>query len=356
MAKRGSFNVLDFEPLFDVSLPGSGRGRGPGARRDRFTTKNAVLRRIARNVRGDQQVLVKVTSKGYSHGQARNHVAYITRHGRLTAEDENGFEIVGSSAVGEKLKGWRLSAVPIPIGPRPSEQADNPKSGKSQRELRQTIHMVFGMPAGTDPQLVLEATRRFARKEFAAHQYLMVLHEPSSDPKPGAPEHPHVHVAVRALSEHGRRLQVDRDDLLYFREAFAEHLRELGVAANASSRFERGARRGVSRSTLARRERQAAGAASRDLNLPDMTLPSVNLSRLMAMVRDDYLVVVNRLSRSQREEDLKFAEALKGWIDQLPILRTAIKDVEARVNVLRDALAKRRGDDVSRSDDQERSR
>jgi hypothetical protein len=47
------------------------------------------------------------------------------------------------------------------------------------------------MPAGTPPEKLLAAVRKFAQEEFALqHRYAMVLH---TDQK-----HPHVHVVVKA--------------------------------------------------------------------------------------------------------------------------------------------------------------
>ena len=74
MPKTGPFQVLDFEPMFGLSIPGAGGRAGPrGAKRSRFETGRAVSARIARNVGGHAQVMVKITSKGYNHGQARAH-------------------------------------------------------------------------------------------------------------------------------------------------------------------------------------------------------------------------------------------------------------------------------------------
>ena len=347
MPKTGPFQVLDFEPMLGLAIPGSGGRAGPrGARRLRFETSQAVSARIARNVGGHAQVMVKITSKGYSLGQARAHVSYITRHGKLSAEDELGFVLGDSASVREKLDGWRLSAETVYLDP------------EQTRRLRQTLHFTLGMPAGTDPNKVLEGARRFAQREFAGHQYIMVLHEPASDPKPGAPEHPHVHIAVRALSETQRRLQVNKDDLLYFRQAFAEQMRALGVAANASKRIERG----LSKRTRAREQKEFDQVDStkaklwRGRQLVDLTLPlPPMLAKTMAMAKDDYLLVINRLSQSRREEDLKFARAAREWVEQFPILRTKREQMDQRVQALRDSLStntpgqrKSRGDERTR--------
>jgi hypothetical protein len=89
------------------------------------------------------------------------------------------------------------------------------------------------MPAGTPPQKVLAAVKAFAREEFGAkHRYAMVLH--TDEP------HPHVHMVVKAVSEEGVRLNIKKATLRDWRREFARHLREQGVAANATDRQVRG--------------------------------------------------------------------------------------------------------------------
>ncbi len=93
--------------------------------------------------------------------------------------------------------------------------------------------LVFSMPAGTPPDKVLRATQAFCREEFGLkHRYAAALH--TDEP------HPHVHVVVKAMSEHGVRLNIRKETLRAWRERFAHQLREQGVAANATPRFDRG--------------------------------------------------------------------------------------------------------------------
>lgn len=53
-------------------------------------------------------------------------------------------------------------------------------------------------------------------------------------------DHPHVHVLLKALGEDGMRLNVRKATLRSWRAQFAENLRQLGVAANATERTVRG--------------------------------------------------------------------------------------------------------------------
>jgi hypothetical protein len=52
--------------------------------------------------------------------------------------------------------------------------------------------------------------------------------------------HPHVHMVIKAVSEQGVRLNIRKATLREWRSRFAHHLREEGVAANATDRFVRG--------------------------------------------------------------------------------------------------------------------
>src|SRR6267154_6649877 len=89
------------------------------------------------------------------------------------------------------------------------------------------------MPAGTPPEKVLTAVKNFAREEFALkHRCVMALH--TDTPRP------HVHVVIKAVSERGQRLHIRKATLREWRSEFARHLRELGVAANATPRYVRG--------------------------------------------------------------------------------------------------------------------
>jgi len=52
--------------------------------------------------------------------------------------------------------------------------------------------------------------------------------------------HPHVHMVVKAISEQGVRLNIRKATLREWRREFARHLRDQGIAANATERAVRG--------------------------------------------------------------------------------------------------------------------
>jgi len=89
--------------------------------------------------------------------------------------------------------------------------------------LKLVHNIVLSMPAPTPPEKMLAAARKFTNEKFALqHRYAMALH---TDQK-----HPHVHLVVKAESELGRRLHIDKLLLRQWREDFARMMREQGLS------------------------------------------------------------------------------------------------------------------------------
>src|ERR1700741_4090766 len=72
-------------------------------------------------------------------------------------------------------------------------------------------------------------------------------------------QHPHVHMVVKAESEQGQRLHIDKTMLRSWREDFARLMREQGIAANATPSVARGRSKTKTPSAIYRsRERGAS--------------------------------------------------------------------------------------------------
>jgi type IV secretion system T-DNA border endonuclease VirD2 len=95
------------------------------------------------------------------------------------------------------------------------------------------VNIVLSMPAGTDPQAVLAASRGFAKEQLGDnHQYLLALHTDTPQP--------HVHLAVKAQGFDLTWLKRSKADLQEWRERFAQKMRDQGVEAEATPRRARG--------------------------------------------------------------------------------------------------------------------
>jgi MobA/VirD2-like, nuclease domain len=104
---------------------------------------------------------------------------------------------------------------------------------------------------------VLAASRKFAREKFGAqYRYAMVLHTDQ--------QHPHVHLVVKAESEEGRRLYIDKEKLRLWREDFARFMKEQGIAANATPRFACGRSKGKARDAIYRAQHHGSSTVVRE--------------------------------------------------------------------------------------------
>ena len=214
---------LEGRPLLDV---GSYARRGPG-RRDRLTQEEVAL--ISRTVRRTPEVMVKVLSKDSNNLlSVARHLNYIGRRGELELEPDDGSRMQGRDAGQQLVEDWDLDL--------DQDRRDTRLAVGTGRAPKLVHKIMLSMPPGTPAKGVLEAARNFARGEFALkHRYALVLH--TDEP------HPHVHLVVKAVSEQGERLNIRKATLREWRGEFARHLRDQGIAANATERGVRGENR-----------------------------------------------------------------------------------------------------------------
>jgi hypothetical protein len=177
---------------------------------------DVIRRRIEATVRRAPQAMVKVTGGRRGMNAIAAHLRYISKNGRLPIEDDRGMVEKGADAVRDIARQWQFGGSYI--------------GGVSHR--REAFNVMLSMPRGTDPLILQEAAREFAKIEFADHRFVMVLH--------GHQANPHMHVSVKAESKDGKRLNPRKEDLHRWRETFAERLRELGIDAEATRQATRG--------------------------------------------------------------------------------------------------------------------
>lgn len=234
------------EPGIFLDVVSYGR-RGPG-RTDRLSPAQVDL--ISRTVRRVPEVMVKVSGGGTSPKAVAAHFRYIDRRGELEVETDEGEQLKGEGVEKQLAEDWDLDA----------DAADlrSPYGGRPGRKPAKLVHnVVLSMPAGTPPDRLIAASRAFAREQFALkHRYAMVLHTDQ--------DHPHVHLVVKAMSEQGERLNIRKATLREWRREFARHLRERGVAANATDRAVRGENRVHKSDGIFRAERRGASTHMRE--------------------------------------------------------------------------------------------
>jgi hypothetical protein len=222
-------------PLLDIVSHGRGGPKGS----IRLSADEVAA--IDRTVRRVPEAMVKVLPKDSNNlRSAARHFNYIGRYGKLELETDEGERFHGKDVGQRLLEDWDLDLE--------KDRRETDLASVTGRSPKLVHKIMLSMPPGTPARGVLEAARNFAREEFALkHRYAFVLH--TDEP------HPHVHLVVKAMSEQGVRLNIRKATLREWRHEFARHLREQGIAANATDRAVRGATRmpkldGIYRATL----------------------------------------------------------------------------------------------------------
>jgi hypothetical protein len=207
-------------PLLDIASYGRW---GPGGT---VHLSPAQIADIHRTVHRVPEVMVKVLSKDSNNLRSvGRHLNYIGRYGELEIEADECERIQGRDAGQQLLEDWDLDL--------DKDRKETGLASVAGRSPKLVHKIILSMPPGTPAEGVLEAARNFARQEFALkHRYAFVLH--TDEP------HPHVHLVVKAVSEQGARLNIRKETLREWRREFARHLRDQGIAANATERAVRG--------------------------------------------------------------------------------------------------------------------
>jgi hypothetical protein len=162
---------------------------GPG---QRAQFSHSQLAQISRTVRGAPEVMVKVSGGGKSAKAVAAHFAYIGRE-QFQIETDDGEQIKGKESTRSLLDDWELD-----LDAAASRQTY--RSTPGPRQVRLVHNVVLSMPAGSSPDGVLQASRDFAREQFAfKHRYALILH--TDQP------HPHVHLVVKAMGEQGQEAE-----------------------------------------------------------------------------------------------------------------------------------------------------
>jgi len=326
--------------------------------------------RMGSSGRGAKEVLVKISGGGRDADGVQAHFEYIDRHGKLDIETDQGEVLHGKTAATELINEWALDYGAVPGAPHSRGKIG--ADGK-RRQPRQAFNIVLSMPAGTPPQKVLQAVKKFAREEFAhQHRYAMALHAEERG-KHGM--HPHVHLVVKAEHEYGGpRLNPRKADLQRWRERFADYLTELGVAATATRREDRGFVKTHKKTSIyraAHREPRNPGAPGQPETMNTAAGDSVFMRRKLEAVkrelrttgtvedRDGYRSLLNVRAKVNK----RYGEAIN-WLRQqgreeearrFELMQQHLPQVRSEKQMIADAVVAQQRVSSGRNEDQGRA-
>lgn len=280
--------------LFDHSARRYGPSAGNGQNGSLSLALGEIVRTKLRSLLGGApEVMVRVTGGGRGMGPIQAHMSYISRRGTLPLEDERGEKIQGTEALADLVQEWRFARSRIPW--------------RSHR--REAMNIMLSMPLGTDGHAVFAAAREFAQNALAGHKFALALHEPLTDARSNRP---HVHLIVRTQGQSGARLHVKKAQLAQWREQFANHLMEHGIAASATRRYMRGEiqpRAWPQDSSVRAREGEA-----------NFLPPGERAAVAEAEILASWQGVVRALSYSEDLQDQRLARQALAFVLQMPMV------------------------------------
>jgi len=266
---------------------------------------------IALTIRRAPEVMVKVSGGARSIGGVEAHLAYISRHGALDIQIDHRWRLQGKGSEKMIVEDWDLDLW--------AHKKQDARSIRGTRRPAKLVHnIIFSMPPGTPVDKLLKAVRRLAQNEFALkHRYAMVLHTDEA--------HPHVHLVVKAVSEQGERLNIRKPTLRDWRQQFATHLRELGVAANATERAVRGQDRTPKYDAIYRATQRSDSSRQRDETLALAKKSAAvfrrhrNGKETLEQTRSEVIAGWYAVAqRYQAEGNSKVAEELRLFAERIP--------------------------------------
>lgn len=152
---------------------------------------------------------------------------YISRNGKIEIEDQDGFAHSSKEQVEAVVRQWGLQSQ------IPQEESLVDRRAHGRR-------IILSMPTGTPTEGFKAACRKWAQDTLSGYDYLIAFHMPENDRRT---TQPHCHLLIRTIGHDGRRFHVDNTRREEMREYFAVCLRERGIEANATQRWQRGVTR-----------------------------------------------------------------------------------------------------------------
>lgn len=179
-------------------------------------------------VRRTPEVMLKIGRANIRSLQHMKAAAdYISRNGKLEIEDQDSFTHGSKEQVQAVVRQWGLQSQ------IPQEESSNDRRAHGRR-------IILSMPAGTPTEGFKATCRKWAQDTLTGHDYLIAFHTPENDRRT---TQPHCHILLRTIGHDGRRFHVDNARREEMREHFAVCLREQGIEANATQRWQRGVTR-----------------------------------------------------------------------------------------------------------------
>jgi hypothetical protein len=168
-----------------------------------------------------KEVVVKITGNSKNLQQWQKHFNYNTRAGNLIAFEDEFTTYKGKDELDKLKEFFNDSGMNIS------------NEGEHLREKREVMHFAFSMKEHetTPAAKLLRSVMKTVKEKYPNNASYFVFH--------GDTDNPHIHCDLKITGDDGKRIDVRKADLFQLRKDFAQNLRDLGIDATATKKYER---------------------------------------------------------------------------------------------------------------------
>ena len=184
-------------------------------------TNQGFKKPMIKNTPRGKEVVIKITgnSKNFQHWKA--HLDYVTRKGELeiVADKDTKYQGLEDNKAFSKFFNNSGSAIP--------------NDHENLKEKREVLNFVFSMKEqNTTPKdKLMEAVIKSVKEKYPNNPACFSFH--------GDTDNPHIHCDLKIQSLDGKRIDVKIADLQKLRKDYAKNLRDLGIEAYATRKYEK---------------------------------------------------------------------------------------------------------------------
>ena len=185
-----------------------------------YKKKNYTTNKNDNNPRGKEAV-IKITGNTKNLDAFKRHIEYITRDYELPLYDDEGNIYEGKDEIKEYIELYNID------GAIPEYEHSRKK------ERREVLNFVFSMKEHhtTPKEKLIEAVIKSVKEKYPNNPSCFSFH--------GDTDNPHIHCDLKIQDINGKRIDVKIADLHKLRQDYAKNLRDLGIEAYATRRYEK---------------------------------------------------------------------------------------------------------------------
>ncbi|MBL3519487.1 spore coat protein CotH [Arcobacter lanthieri] len=185
-----------------------------------YKKKNYSTNKNENNPRGKEAV-IKISGNSKNFDSFKRHIEYITRDYELPLYDNEGNKYEGKEEIKEYVELYNIDGA-IP------DYEDTLK-----RERREVLNFIFSMKEHhtTPKDKLMEAVIKSVKEKYPYNPAVFSFH--------GDTDNPHIHCDLRIQDIYDKRIDVKIADLHKLRQDYAKNLRDLGIEAYATRRWEK---------------------------------------------------------------------------------------------------------------------